>query len=476
MSSAHRDQGEGTKGGRWALLESTRLLELVGACAPPTTPESIAVVALPVTELDRLLERALVVRDSLQLLRQAGASGEAADRAQRAVDAAVLHCTGNAYAIDAGAASACVTLLHLVREAEVEVRLVDRDLSMDSCAMGLLESALPKRWLARLARLLAPLTEEYGDARDRYEFLVTRLLRLRGPSGFFLLPRQVVQSALDYVAPADHVTCSEQMRSAALLTLERHLKSVQALSSVEQLFRDGLYSEIYGYKLSLRGCIVDPDLLYAVATLNTAICERMHQEAAHVRTAEHLLQRISEAESRVRAAFGSQTRQGRARQQFLEARRQAQSQSLFRSATPRTQPAMGAVQPPDRRRISTWIVAGVTVLACLVLAAAAAPLIWDPSYRTTELQGRQLWTLSPLLQRGVLLESQLVFLGDVDPLRWDRLDDTMRRHDASLLRQALRARGVRVALLHRAGHVVCEIDARGEITLWPADGRGLPAG
>lgn len=448
-------------------MTTTRLDEILNPPDHKGRSGSHIGVETPGTALDALLERVLVVRDSLALLKQTGASGEQVDRAQAHVDACVDFCQATTLALEAGAASALATLQELGGEAEIAVRLVERELPMDSFAPGFVESALPKAQIARLSRLLAPLCVDNGDARDRFEFLVTRLLRLRGPSGFILLPRDAVQAALDYVAPVELRSCTDEGRRSVLDFVDQMAARIQGTESIDQVFTQGIYADLYGYKLALRERIVDPEVLYAIASLNTRICQRL--QAAVVRTgrSEPYLKKINDTELKVREVLGEEPRRGDLVQKFQQARRRAAvSSQRPRSVTPHSGTQIRRVDAP-RRFLPTRKTLGV-IAACATLLVAGTAIAFNlrSAYRMDVIPNHELWKLSPVLHSGLILAEQRVFLGQVDPARWERLDQTLRLREAEALRETLRQRDIGVAILSSGDQVVCEIDARGDIDLW----------
>ncbi|MFH1812334.1 MAG: hypothetical protein ABIJ09_26595 [Pseudomonadota bacterium] len=421
----------------------------------------------PSDPLDQLLERVLVVRDALCLLQKTGAKGKSLSTAQASVNTCVEHCRSQQLAIEAGAHTATTRLQDLCVEAEVAVRLLERDLPMDSFVPGFVESALAKDAIARLARLLAPLCGDNGDTRDRYEFLVTRLVRLRGPSGFILLPRESVQGALDYVAPVELRVCTEDIRFRVMFFAEDMAARITAAGDIEKVLAQDIYGELYGYKLALRDRILDPDVLYALASLNTSMCDRLQLAVARTGNSEPYLRRITETEIQVRAVLEGDDGKQKLRRRFQEERRRAiVSPARPRTVTLKAVPAVRPGHPSPRATSPRRALAVAAAVAALLIVATAFAMGGPSPYRAEPVPRAELSRLSPVLASGKILVAQRAFLGQVQAERWEGLDPTMKQNEARSLRQALKQRQVDVIILQRGDTVVCEIDRRGDIEIW----------
>src|SRR4051812_1629317 len=101
-----------------------------------------------------------------------------------------------------------------------------------------------------------------GDRRDRIEFLATRLVATAtGDGRKSIKPRSAVQSVLEAICLGRAVKAD--VRTNAVKHFEECIQKTQSLTSVDEAFDGGLLLDARGFKLSLGGGLIDPEVLYA---------------------------------------------------------------------------------------------------------------------------------------------------------------------------------------------------------------------
>lgn len=139
--------------------------------------------------------------------------------------------------------------------------------------------ALPRDGAERYAIFLARHLGGDTDRRDRVDLLVTRLVSEDdGQGGRRMRDRSRVAAFLRMLG-AD-AGLQPASRAASVRFLEAQRARVEAAESMDALFEDGLYANVYGHKVALGQGFLDPDVLWASSELNVAIGNRVSFERA----------------------------------------------------------------------------------------------------------------------------------------------------------------------------------------------------
>jgi hypothetical protein len=288
-------------------------------------------------------------------------------------------------------------------------------------------------------------TAEY---HDRVELFVTRLCR--APDRDDVRPFDEVADLLaQFLSPE---RCSEEKRRQAIEFFVQARERLAALTSIDSIFDSGFYIDLKGYKIALRSDYFDPEVLHAAAAVSIASEAKVRSLlVADSQSGQGLDDRFERTRDKVREAFGEKLPEFRG---GLTARIRQRRPSLDPETIVREEPP----PPPRVKRTSrTRIAVGLLVIA-LVVGAFSLRQIWQVRERDmSEIAGARLGTLSPLLVSGSYGggEDARVFTGQVDPARWDALNQTERRDH---LRELARNLGdVRAAQVYRGDALVGQI-------------------
>lgn len=163
------------------------------------------------------------------------------------------------------------------------------------------ERQIPAEQLRRYARLLASHPFPIGMRLEHFDYLITRLLCVQTVSGFFqFMDRQTAKAVLrDIVGGLENQT-SEEERRQTLQTINDALQKLPEFHTLDEFFDSGYYLDVYGYKLSDRDKLTDPEVLYNTAALNAAIINRLAQLRDPTVSLDALTDRLLKKEEEVR--------------------------------------------------------------------------------------------------------------------------------------------------------------------------------
>lgn len=333
---------------------------------------------------------------------------------------------------------------------EPEVRRLEAELPRLEHRLETLDARIPMGWfrehfdvtraspvaLADYAALLGRYLKDTSARLDRIQFLLTRLISLFVPTDEATHERR--RSLLAEALPP--IPTEDSIRRAALDFFASAGRRLDEVERVEQLVESGFFVDVFGYKLSLREQLLDPDVMAAAIELNGAIsrCLRRVAEAGTTSDAD-LAAHLTDVEARVRATF----------QQLREDERPAQQRFehwLAQNAAKRAEKAEKASAPLRARPTPSRAprVSRRTVLAVATATLLGVALLLSPGERLSELSAEELTRLSPVLTAGVMSprDQPRSFVGRVDGERWGAMKPEDKKRAAAGLAETLTARGL----------------------------------
>ncbi len=385
-------------------------------------------------------------------------------------------------------------------ELEHETKLVedsllefDRRIGRGHFRPGVEQSAIPSAELRLYARVLASRPFRLDGRFDRFEFLATHLL-CRPTTGGHYQPldrteaKSVLRDMIGGMAPA----IGADERRETLKTIEETLQRLAEFGSTDEFLQSGCYLDTYGYKLSVREQLKDPEILYKTVVLNAAIVNRLGDLSAGQMSTDQLREALEQQENEARAILEPaepaeqltsllpehRVTSKRPKPHLLPEHRMTSKRPKphllpeHRVTSKRPKPqetspppsAMGrllrvfGLEGEDPRKVKA---AAATVAVAAVLLAAAA---WwmgsqSPSANIEALQGDRLQQLSPLLLRGWLMggSHNRRLKAMVDSHKWDKMSDLDREQAADALSRQLSAQGVAEASVTGDHGVAIEI-------------------
>ena len=177
-------------------------------------------------------------------------------------------------------------------------------------------------------RLLASRRFRTSEARDRFEFLITRLLTTRDENGRVELGlRQWAERVLSLVIRPPYVA-DETIRDTAVQFFEQAAEEIERFKTIEALTGSELYLELRGYKLWLRVHTLDVDILWAIVSLNVTISNHIRALSLVAKPAPKAAGEVARAVFRppkddIVAPEVPPSRRDEATEQFAHARKQA---------------------------------------------------------------------------------------------------------------------------------------------------------
>jgi len=438
-----------------------------GAIEPaPTEPSDPA---------GQLYDRAVAVRDVFVIMRNVGVDAE--DLKLRRVAAAYAECAVLVNEVRAaqekGQAPSLEPLERAVGAAEAAAISLDQQVPMEHFSKGFDRGQPTRSATARYARLLAAHDLSAGRQQDRYEFLITRLLRCpRDDWGFELIPRTASDAYLSYATPSLRRPRDRAPRAETIGTLEDAVRQVEEAKSFDHLIASGSYRKIYDFKRELGERLVDLPTLLAVARVNIALANKV-QEGERERIAAEQTKTHAAQDPPPGDAFAGMLGEMDADERFRQERRKAQAAepdaAVDAAAAPGTATAdddaevepqgsppatdrAGHAAPRQGLRLALVAVAGAAF--GFSIAVAVTP---TAEQARTSLAADELAKISPLLRRGEIIEPHALFVGDLDQAAWLALGADQREQATAQLRRALSARGIDTALVKLGDRYVLEL-------------------
>jgi len=352
-------------------------------------------------------------------------------------------------------------LTFAANHAEQAFLLVDAKIPMEQFRRHFDETKIARNATARYARLLANRPFGTAERRDRYEFLVTRLVRQKqGDGSYRMLPADQAEIALRYTALRPLAGPDADLRTKAVDYFTGAAKKIGEFNSVDAIFSSGWYVNLYGFKATLGDSMPDPDVMRAVASLNVELANRIHaltgRTAGHPIMTDRMTAEEREAKEVLKAALAAPEEKVVARS-FQSARRKAVAAAGV---------MLSDVTGGDSR--VRWLKRGIAI--ALLVGSGAWSLVVNlglgqPSQTT--LNRAEIAQLSGVLWRGSLVpdDEGMSLLADVQSGPWHALTVKERQAALEKLRAAMILRRIRAAVLQDAGRPVAVINAEGELNL-----------
>ena len=207
--------------------------------------------------------------------------------------------------------------------AERSLAEVDLCVPMDTFRPRVIEANVPPVFLVRYARLMGNRDLGVGIRRDRFEFVINRVL-LHGQSKppFRVTSKDKMLRLLFEIAPEPFFLAPEKLQQT-VGSIEDAERRILALTSHDELFDSGVYMDLRGYKLTLRNELLNHDVLYAVARANVALANKIAEFTSQNPELEtRIRSRLAEQTEEVNAVFAAPSWEAEVR----EIKKQAQLQ------------------------------------------------------------------------------------------------------------------------------------------------------
>lgn len=317
---------------------------------------------------------------------------------------------------------------------QAESDLLEMDSALTPAAVRkLLSDAIPGQGLLFYARLLVSRLSP-----DRFERVVDIMARLcTGPSGA-VLPFDNVKDLLIALGARSDVTL--ETLAAACAFFEGAVQRLATFNNLDSLFNSGFIVDVEGYRISLRGQLLEPEILYASTSLDVAFRQRAQALAKTAGiTRSQLEHRLAAARLEVDQVFKISRRQATDNQRF-ERRRKPRVAARVANVS------AGPLKDAHRSKGPLSLVQKMALATILVSLPVAVKNIiaWQDDGLKT-LSVNELRALSPMLVEGGMSEAPQgprVFIGQADSARWMTLSRSDRMAEAGRLRDALKAKGV----------------------------------
>ncbi|MCA9581717.1 MAG: hypothetical protein KC416_07970 [Myxococcales bacterium] len=161
-----------------------------------------------------------------------------------------------------------------LNQVEQELVLIDLSVPMDEFRERFVGAGADPVDMVHYARLLGSRDLGMGVRRDRFEFLLGRIVTRDQSPPYVVVPRPRMNALLHQIAPV----------SAALEPSDRD-RIVDEITQMEQklwevrtgaeLVESKLYMDVRGYKLNLRREFLNHDVLYAIIRVNVLLANRI---------------------------------------------------------------------------------------------------------------------------------------------------------------------------------------------------------
>ena len=337
------------------------------------------------------------------------------------------------------------------------------DATFESQASG---AARNKRVLARYGRLLASRRMPVGARRNRFEWLAMQLLTRTNEVGQLLVapPERALVALQQLIGDLPYKVRSQEVAQVTDYLFDAG-KRLDALQDLDELFESGLYTDVHGYKVSMREHLLSPEVVYRTALFEARLHNHLERWIA---------ERAREAQDGEPIEASALRMQLRA---SLRAERDDVDQSLGAKAKPRTslsplpapmpgvalrqtQPgrkrAAAAAQATQtlvrRRRMRVALDRGLLIALSTLLVVSVAFVVVRQTGMASEASIRKLTreempALSPLLVLGDVrtLDDDQSLHGWISGTRWRALDPVQRRDAAEELAQKLLAAKIQSA-------------------------------
>lgn len=321
----------------------------------------------------------------------------------------------------------------LVEEIEHDALEADAGVPMSSFRLSFDETKLSYESAFAYTQFLAL---HLGERRDRIEFMVTRMLSRPGAGGPVIVPPEEAKPLLEALTPR---RATPDSRRTAIAFLHEAMGRLIRCSAIDEIFDSGLMIDLQGYKRTLGDDFLDPEILYALAALNVTLTERLQFLVAQEGLPPGELRvRFAKLDAKLRSIF----KDTRIFDSPTSKRYGAMTGKLGATLPP--QPSAARRSPstaPTRYRAALRLIAAVIVIAGGVSAGREAWLRRDTMQplRPSEAKAISTALVSADVSGGVLI-------GRVGP-DWQLLSLDERRKAARELRDAIKARGLRAALV-----------------------------
>ncbi len=320
---------------------------------------------------------------------------------------------------------------------------IDESIPRDLFLRAVDEGSIPVEQLRRYARLLASRPIPMGPRMDRFDLLATRLLCVKTVSGFHrLLDRRAAKNVLrDMVGGLDSRVTAED-RQQTLATISEAQEKLPEFTSLQAFFESGYYLDAYGYKLTSRKQLVDPEVLYNTVSLNAAILNHLEELRGTSMGRDEVAQKLLQQEGEVRAILvpaakrkkpkpkASQRpkpRYGKKKPTLLSWDKLANRYPILDKLDPGQVKMAGA--------ILLVVVAGVSLFVSGALGGSGR----IGGAGVSNIERKDLKALSPLLLRGIRIEKEgkATLDAKIKRLKWEKLEAKVRARMAESIAHEL---------------------------------------
>ena len=247
--------------------------------------------------------------------------------------------------------------------AETRLMRVDADLLIPDLRKTFQTREFRDEEVARYVSVLVRHVAEAPERRDKVDFLATRLFAKRLENGKMeMRPYADVHAALRVLVP-DSIL-EQEAHGEAVAYFRDAIRRLYGYGSIDEMFDSGFYTDVRGYKLSLQDELMDPDVLYSAAELNTAIHNWMHEFARmEGRDASEIRERVAQVNKEVMQVFDPEDHIEEVRHtQFNRIRMEAEQDADKRPKKKKKKKKKGQ-QPGSVGRVVVQAIVVVIVLA-----------------------------------------------------------------------------------------------------------------
>ena len=317
--------------------------------------------------------------------------------------------------------------------------------------------------LCRYARLLASRPFSLAGRFEHFDLVCTELLCSIDQAGrYSLRPRDEARALLREILGGFDTPQDAQEAQTVASGFTDAAARLAATSSLESLLGDGVYMDLYGYKLAHRNALKHPEVLYGAVSLNAELHNFVEAHRGCALSREECSALLAQQRAQVREILEPaaskplrRTSPSDATLRRLSAEPARSTPETQRRATPTNQQRSTRNAETLRRRK----LVAVTAVATCVVVLAGAWLAGRATHGVTALQRAELERLSPLLERGWLVEElgSTHLKGAARQHLWQAMRQSERQDAAAALVASLRAAHVQNAIVQAGDATAIEI-------------------
>ena len=284
-----------------------------------------------------------------------------------------------------------------------------------------------------------------------------------------LLDRQAAKAVLRDMVGGLENRIGDEERQQTLNTISDALAKLSGYKSLEAFFESGYYLDVYGYKLSGRNQLVDPEILYNTAALNAAILNRIEElrgpQMGLEELAKLLLQQEQDARAvleppAVKADMSERARMSRAAAKAKEKKKTKNRRSL--SDIMARVPAIAWLSSDRGKFISVMVLIPIALIG-LYLGSKSGVVASSAS--ATVIADAPLHFISPILLQGWKINEMgaTKLKANIMAEKWDPMEMWERNKAAEQIHSKLKAESYDSAtiMIFRSQRKAMEIDKTG---------------